>query len=87
MGVRLLGRVPHDEIPALLADGDVLCSQPARPLGQALLEGRGMRLARSSLTGLAAHPFVPRRPASVDPLDVEAMTMAMRATVAFRVPK
>src|SRR5256885_2554429 len=39
-GVRLLGRVSHDEIPALLGESRVLC-QPSllEPLGQALLEG------------------------------------------------
>src|SRR5947209_5719045 len=39
-GVRLLGRVPHDDVPGLLADAHVLC-QPSvlEPLGQSLLEG------------------------------------------------
>ena len=53
-GVRLLGRVPHDEVPGLLADAHVLC-QPSliEPLGQALLEGDGVRPARSSRRGSA----------------------------------
>ena len=87
-GVRLLGRVPHDEIPALLADSHVLC-QPSllEPLGQALLEG--MACGRSVVaTRLGGPPeFVP--PAAgilVDPLDVEAMTEALRATAAFPRP-
>jgi glycogen(starch) synthase len=39
-GVRLAGRVPHDEIPARIAAAHVVC-QPSliEPLGQALLEG------------------------------------------------
>jgi len=38
--VRLLGRVPHSDVPRLIAEAHVLC-QPSliEPLGQALLEG------------------------------------------------
>src|SRR5207244_6571309 len=38
-GIRLLGRTPHDRVPELIADADVVC-QPSliEPLGQALLE-------------------------------------------------
>ena len=58
--VRLLGRVPHDEIPGLLAESHVLC-QPSllEPLGQALLEA--MACGRSVVATCIGGPpeFVP----------------------------
>ena len=87
-GVRLLGRVPHDAIPALLADSHVLC-QPSllEPLGQALLEG--MACGRTVVaTRLGGPPeFVPPGAGIlVDPLDVQALTEALRAAAAFPRP-
>ena len=87
-GVRLLGRVPHDAIPGLLADSHVLC-QPSllEPLGQALLEG--MACGRSVVaTRLGGPPeFVPPSAGVlVDPLDVEGLTEALRAAAAFPRP-
>ena len=58
--VALLGRVPHDEIPRLLAESHVLC-QPSliEPLGQALLEA--MACGRSVVATRIGGPpeFVP----------------------------
>ena len=78
-GVRLVGRVPHEEIPRLLAESHVLC-QPSliEPLGQALLEA--MACGRSVVATCVGGPpeFVP--PAAgvlVDPLDVVALTHAL----------
>jgi glycosyltransferase involved in cell wall biosynthesis len=78
--VELLGRVPHDEIPQLLAGSHVLC-QPSlvEPLGQALLEA--MACGRSVVATRIGGPpeFVP--PAAgflVDPLDVDGLAEAMR---------
>ena len=72
-GVTLVGRVPHDEIPRLLAESHVLC-QPSliEPLGQALLEG--MAAGRSVVATRIGGPpeFVPPEAGVlVDPLDVD----------------
>jgi glycosyltransferase involved in cell wall biosynthesis len=79
-GVELAGRVPHDEIPALIAGAHVLC-QPSliEPLGQALLEA--MACGRSVVATRIGGPpeFVPPGGGVlVDPLDVEAIAEAMR---------
>jgi glycosyltransferase involved in cell wall biosynthesis len=77
--VRLVGRVPHGDVPRLLAESHVLC-QPSliEPLGQALLEG--MAAGRSVVATRIGGPpeFVP--PAAgvlVDPLDVEGLAGAL----------
>ena len=80
-GVRLVGRVPHDQVARLLAESHVLC-QPSlvEPLGQALLEALAAR--RSVVATRIGGPpeFVPPEAGVlVDPLDVEALTGAMRA--------
>jgi glycosyltransferase involved in cell wall biosynthesis len=87
-GVRLLGRVAHDEIPALLAASRVLC-QPSliEPLGQSLLEA--MACGRSVVATCIGGPpeFVP--PAAgvlVDPVDVDALAAAMREAAALPCP-
>jgi glycosyltransferase involved in cell wall biosynthesis len=87
-GVQLLGRVPHDEIPGLLAAAHVLC-QPSliEPLGQALLEG--MACGRSVVATRIGGPpeFVPPGAGVlVDPLDVEAIAAAMRQAAALPRP-
>ena len=86
--VRLLGRVPHDEIPRLLADSHVLC-QPSliEPLGQALLEA--MASGRSVVATRMGGPpeFVPPEAGVlVDPLDVDAIAAAMRRAAALPRP-
>jgi glycosyltransferase involved in cell wall biosynthesis len=87
-GVRLLGRVPHDEVPALLAGAHVLC-QPSlvEPLGQALLEG--MACGRSVVATRIGGPpeFVPPGAGVlVDPLDTAALAAAMRQAAALPRP-
>jgi glycosyltransferase involved in cell wall biosynthesis len=86
--VELLGRVPHEEVPRLLAESHVVC-QPSllEPLGQALLEG--MAAGRTVVaTRLGGPPeFVP--PAAgllVDPLDVAALAAALEQAAAFPRP-
>jgi glycosyltransferase involved in cell wall biosynthesis len=79
-GVTLVGRVPHDEIPRLIGESHVVC-QPSliEPLGQALLEG--MAAGRSVVgTRIGGAPeFVPADAGVlVDPLDVDALTAALR---------
>jgi glycosyltransferase involved in cell wall biosynthesis len=87
-GVRLLGRVPHDEIPRLLADCRVL-AQPSlvEPLGQALLEA--MACGRSVVaTRLGGPPeFVPPEAGVlVDPLDVDDLARGLEQAAALPCP-
>jgi glycosyltransferase involved in cell wall biosynthesis len=77
--VRLVGRVPHGDVPRLLAESHVLC-QPSliEPLGQALLEG--MAAGRSVVATRIGGPpeFVPPEAGVlVDPLDVEGLAAAL----------
>jgi glycosyltransferase involved in cell wall biosynthesis len=87
-GVRLVGRVPHDEIARLLAESHVLC-QPSliEPLGQALLEA--MACGRSVVATRIGGPpeFVPPEAGVlVDPLDVAAIAAAMHEAAALPCP-
>jgi glycosyltransferase involved in cell wall biosynthesis len=86
--VRVVGRVPHDEIPRLLAECRVL-AQPSlvEPLGQALLEA--MACGRSVVATRIGGPpeFVP--PAAgvlVDPLDVDALARGLEQAAALPSP-
>jgi glycosyltransferase involved in cell wall biosynthesis len=86
--VRLLGRVPHDEIPRLLAESRVL-AQPSlvEPLGQALLEA--MACGRSVVATRIGGPpeFVPPEAGIlVDPLDVDSLARALKSAAALPCP-
>jgi glycosyltransferase involved in cell wall biosynthesis len=86
--VHVLGRVPHDAIPRLIAESHVLC-QPSliEPLGQALLEA--MACGRSVVATRIGGPpeFVPPEAGIlVDPLDVDAIAAALRGAVTFPRP-
>ncbi len=86
--VELLGRVPHDEIPRLLAGAHVL-AQPSlvEPLGQALLEA--MACGRSVVATRIGGPpeFVaPDAGVLVDPLDVDELARALAAAAALPRP-
>ncbi len=87
--VRLLGRVPHDEIPRLLSESRVL-AQPSlvEPLGQALLEA--MACGRSVVATRIGGPpeFVPPEAGVlVDPLDVDALARALEEAAALPCPE
>ena len=87
-GVRLVGRVPHSEVPGLMAEAHVVC-QPSliEPLGQALLEG--MASGRSVVgTRIGGPPeFVPSDAGVlVDPLDVDALAGALAQASALPRP-
>src|SRR5436305_2112944 len=87
-GVRLLGRVAHDEIPALVAASHVVC-QPSliEPLGQALLEGMaGGRSVVATRIGGPPELVPPEAGVLVDPLDVGALAAALRQAAAMPRP-
>ncbi len=78
--VTLLGSVPHQRIPGLLAESDVVC-QPSlvEPFGQALLEA--MACGRSVVATSVGGPpeFVaPGAGVLVDPADEDALLDALR---------
>jgi len=80
-GVVLLGSVPHDRIPELLAASDVVC-QPSlvEPFGQSLLEA--MACGRSVVATTIGGPpeFVAAEAGVlVDPADEDALVEALRA--------
>jgi glycosyltransferase involved in cell wall biosynthesis len=87
-GVRLLGPVPHDEVPRLLAEATVLC-QPSliEPLGQALLEA--MACGRPVVATRIGGPpeFVPPEAGVlVDPTDEDELVEALRSAAALPIP-
>jgi len=86
--VELAGAVTHDEIPARISQAHVVC-QPSliEPFGQATLEG--MACGRSVVaTAIGGPPeFVPPEAGVlVDPLDVEALTRALRTAAGLPCP-
>ena len=87
-GVTIEGRLPHDEIPARLAQAHVLC-QPSliEPFGLALLEA--MAAGRSVVATRVGGPpeFVPAEAgALVDPTDVDDIARGLRAAAALPCP-
>ena len=86
--VRLVGRVPHDEIVEHVARASVVC-QPSlvEPFGQAILEG--MAAGRSVVATRIGGPpeFVtPDAGVLVDPLDVDAIAEGLRRAASLPVP-
>jgi glycosyltransferase involved in cell wall biosynthesis len=78
--IHLLGAVPYDRIPPLIAESKVVC-QPSlvEPFGQAVLEG--MACGRSVVATKVGGPpeFVPAEAGIlVDPLDEQAIAAALR---------
>jgi len=86
--VRLLGAVPYERVPGLIAESHVVC-QPSlvEPFGQALLEG--MACGRSVVGTTVGGPpeFVPPEAGIlVDPLDEQAIATALRETARLPCP-
>jgi glycosyltransferase involved in cell wall biosynthesis len=82
-GIRLVGRVPHDDVPQWLAACDVLC-QPSlvEPFGLATLEA--MAAARSVVATRVGGPpefVLPGAGVLVDPEDEDAIVAALDATI------
>ena len=87
-GVRVVGRVAHDDVPAWLSAADVVCG-PAliEPFGQALLEG--MACGRSVVATRVGGPpeFVPDDAGVlVDPLDTAGLARALQTAAALPSP-
>jgi len=87
-GVRIVGRVSHDEVPAWLSAADVVCG-PAliEPFGQALLEG--MACGRSVVATRVGGPpeFVPDEAGVlVDPLDTAGLVRALAVAAGLPSP-
>ena len=86
--VRVVGRVPHDEVPRHLAAADVVCAPSLlEPFGQSILEA--MACGRTVVaTRLGGPPeFVPPEAGIlVDPLDVGELARALEAAAAFPSP-
>jgi glycosyltransferase involved in cell wall biosynthesis len=87
-GIRIVGRVPHDEIPRFVAAADVVC-QPSliEPLGQALLEA--LACGRSVVATRIGGPpeFVPPEAGVlVDPADDDALVAALAEAATLPTP-
>ena len=87
-GVCVTGRIPHAEVPAHLAEADVVC-QPSliEPFGQSLLEA--MACGRTVVaTRIGGPPEFVTLGAGVlvDPLDEAAIADGLRRAAAFPVP-
>jgi glycosyltransferase involved in cell wall biosynthesis len=86
--VRVVGRVPHDEVPGWLSAADVVCG-PAlvEPFGQALLEALacGKPVVATRIGG--PPEFVPvEAGVLVDPLDIGEIARALETAAALPVP-
>lgn len=87
-GVRLLGRVPHHEVPRLLAESRVL-AQPSllEPLGQALLEAMACgRPVVATRIGGPPELVPPEAGVLVDPLDVDELARGLAAAASLPCP-
>jgi glycosyltransferase involved in cell wall biosynthesis len=79
--VRLLGAVPYEDVPSLIAAAHVVC-QPSlvEPFGQALLEGMaGGRSVVATNVGGPPEFVSAEAGALVDPLDENAIAAGLRA--------
>jgi glycosyltransferase involved in cell wall biosynthesis len=87
-GVRVVGRVAHDEVPRWLAAADVVCAPSLiEPFGQSILEA--LACGRSVVATRIGGPpeFVPPDAGVlVDPLDVDALTRALETAAGLPRP-
>lgn len=86
--VHLVGRLPHDRVPAWIAACDVLC-QPSlvEPFGQATLEAMAMeRSVVATREGGPPEFVAPGAGRLVDPLDVGAIAAGLREAALLPAP-
>jgi glycosyltransferase involved in cell wall biosynthesis len=87
-GVRIVGRILHDEVPRYLRAADVVCAPSLlEPFGQSILEAMaaGKTVVATSVGG--PPEFVPAEAGIlVDPLDVPGLAQALEAALAFPAP-
>jgi len=87
-GVRIVGRVAHDEVPGWLAAADVVCGPSlVEPFGQALLEA--LATGRNVVATRVGGPpeFVPPDAGVlVDPLDSDQLVRALATAAALPSP-
>jgi glycosyltransferase involved in cell wall biosynthesis len=87
-GIRVVGRVPHADVPAWIAACDVLC-QPSlmEPFGQAALEAMAMQRSVVATTAGGPPEFVtPQSGVLVDPGDIDGLTAALERAAALPTP-
>jgi glycosyltransferase involved in cell wall biosynthesis len=87
-GVRVVGRLPHDEVPRWIAACDVLCQPSVRePFGQAALEALAMERSVIVTTEGGPAEFVSTEAGLlVDPTDQTALERALVAAAALPTP-
>jgi glycosyltransferase involved in cell wall biosynthesis len=86
--VRVVGRVPHDQLPSYLAAADVVC-QPSlvESLGQALLEAMACgRPVVATRIGGPPEFVTPEAGVLVDPMDEADIAAGLRRAAALPVP-
>jgi glycosyltransferase involved in cell wall biosynthesis len=86
--VRVIGRVPHDDVPSYIADADVVCAPSlVEPFGQSILEA--MACGRTVVaTRVGGPPEFVTSDAGVlvDPLDDEAIAIALEQAAGYPKP-
>jgi glycosyltransferase involved in cell wall biosynthesis len=87
-GVRVIGRVAHEEVPAWIARGDVVC-QPSliEPFGQASLEAMAMeRAVVATVHGGPAELVTDEVGVLVEPTDQGALAAALSQAASLGTP-
>jgi glycosyltransferase involved in cell wall biosynthesis len=87
-GVRVVGRVPHEEVPRWIAACDVLCQPSMRePFGQAALEAMAMeRTVLATTVGGPPEFVTDDSGVLVDPSDPSALTAGLERAVSMPSP-
>ncbi len=87
-GVRVVGRIPQEEVAGWIAAADVLCQPSLRePFGQGTLEGLAMERTVVATTVGGPPEFVtPEAGVLVDPLDEAALAEALGRAAAMPAP-
>jgi glycosyltransferase involved in cell wall biosynthesis len=87
-GVRVVGAVPHDEVPGWLAAADVVCAPSlVEPFGQAILEAMACgRTVVATRVGGPPEFVTPEAGILVDPLDEDELVRALEEAAAMPSP-